>query len=428
MTYALIDGNSFYCSCERLFDPRLATRPVIVLSNNDGCAVARTPEAKALGIAMGAPYFKIRDLCARNSVAVFSSNYALYGDISRRMNDVYRDFAPDIETYSIDETFLDLRGVESKQALALAFDLRATIRQWIGIPTCVGIGPTKVLAKLANKIAKSDAALQGVCDLRDADYRALRLANFAVADIWGVGPASAAKLVAHGIETAAQLRDMDLADARRLLTVVGERLVLELGGVPCIDLEAVPPTRKGIAVTRSFSQRITERDGMLQAVAAYAARAAEKLRHHGLAVQAITVFMHTSRHSVGPAFSASRNAQFSPATHDTRKMVAAAQRLAAAIWRDGYAFYKAGIICNDLVKADSAAPDLFEQGDTPRDQRLMTAFDLINQRFGRDAIMLAAAGVRRPWSTKFDRRSPRYTTRLDEVPTCKAMAPAALAL
>ncbi len=222
---ALIDGNSFYCSCERVFDPALERRPVIVLSNNDGCAVARTAEAKALGIRMGEPYFKIKDLCRRERVVVFSSNYAFYGDFSRRMNEIYRQWSPDVEVYSIDESFLDLTGFAGRNRTAMARDLRETVRQWVGIPTCVGLGPTKTLAKLANHIAKKHADLDGMCDLTDAAARAAWLPRVAVEETWGVGQASAAKLRGLGVETVADLAALEPRTARMLMTVTGERIV-----------------------------------------------------------------------------------------------------------------------------------------------------------------------------------------------------------
>jgi DNA polymerase V len=250
---ALIDGNSFYCSCERVFDPKLSGVPVIVLSNNDGCAIARTAEAKALGIRMGEPYFKIRDLCRRQRVRVFSSNYALYGDMSARANTVYRQFARDVEVYSIDESFLDLSDVRERDRIALARDLRSTVRRWTGLPTCVGIGPTKTLAKLANHIAKSIPELGGVCDLSDEAERAAWMVGISVGEVWGIGRASLARLTAMGVDTVADLRDLDPRPARASLTVVGERIIHELRGRSCLPLEIVPARRKGCAVTRSFS-------------------------------------------------------------------------------------------------------------------------------------------------------------------------------
>ncbi len=271
---ALIDGNSFYCSCERVFDPKLAGVPVIVLSNNDGCAIALTPEAKALGLRMGSPYFQMRDLCRREGVRVFSSNYALYGDMSARANAIYERFARDIEIYSIDESFLDLSDVAPRHRAELGRDLRSTVRTWTGLPTCVGIGPTKTLAKLANHIAKKNPTLGGVCDLSDKVERNGWLARVKLDEIWGVGRASQARLQAVGCRTVADVRDLDPRAIRKGMTVVGERIIYELRGLPCIDLASVAPTRKGCAVTRCFSGRVEDLATVEQAVASHAARSA----------------------------------------------------------------------------------------------------------------------------------------------------------
>ena len=276
--YALSDGNAFYCSCERVFDAKLKARPVIVLSNNDGCAIARTAEAKALGIRMADPYFKIKDICRRGNIKVFSSNYALYGDMSRRVNDIYRNFSPLIEIYSIDESFLDLSDVSPSLRTELARDMRATTRQWTGIPTCVGIGPTKTLAKLANHIAKETPELAGVCDLTSDDARSHWLPRVNLEDIWGVGVAGAARLRALNCKSVADVRDLDTRAVRKGMTVVGERIIYELRGIACLDLESVAATRKGCAVTRSFSSRVRDLATMEQAVETYAARLGEKLR------------------------------------------------------------------------------------------------------------------------------------------------------
>ena len=282
MVVALIDGNAFYCSCERVFEPKIKTRPVIVLSNNDGCAVARTTEAKALGIRMGEPFFKIRDLCRREGVAVYSSNYTLYGDISRRMNEVYRQFSPGVEVYSIDESFLDLSGFERRDIVTLARDLKETIRKWVGIPTCVGLGPTKTLAKLANHVAKWVPELDGVCDLTNPVHYDRWLTRVPVEEVWGVGPASVRKLQATGVESAADLRDIDPRPIRKALTVVGERIIYELRGVPCLSLELLAARRKGIVVTRSFSSRVEHLDAVLEILSAHASRLGEKLRRGSL--------------------------------------------------------------------------------------------------------------------------------------------------
>ena len=424
---ALIDGNSFYCSCERVFDPKLAGVPVIVLSNNDGCAIARTAEAKALGIRMGEPYFKIRQLCRSKGVRVFSSNYALYGDMSARANTVYGQFAPDVEIYSIDESFLDLSDVRERDRVALARDLRSTVRQWTGLPTCVGIGPTKTLAKLANHLAKTIPELGGVCDLSDEAERAGWLVSVRVGEVWGIGRASLARLEAMGVDTVADLRDLDPRPARASLTVVGERIIHELRGRACLPLEIVPAWRKGCAVTRSFSSRITERAVLEQAVAAHATRLGEKLRRDGLAVSAVTVFYHTSEHDRGdPMRSVSTVVHLPEATNDSRHLIQAALHGVAKTWKEQgpvpWRYSKAGLVTKDLVPLDGAPRPLFGALDREKSGALMAAMDACNSRFGRGAVVPARAGLmeKRTWSTKFEMRSPRFTTRLSEVPTVGA--------
>ena len=418
-SFALIDGNSFYCSCERVFDPKLRRRPVIVLSNNDGCAVARTAEAKALGIKMGAPMFTIRDLCQREGVVVFSSNYTLYGDMSRRMNTVYERFASDIEVYSIDESFLDLSPVAPGQREEMGRDLRSTVSTWTGVPTCVGIGPTKTLAKLANKIAKSTPQLRGVCDLTSDEARSEWLPLVGLEDVWGIGRASQAKLAAYGCRTAADVAALDPKLARKSLTVVGERIIHELRGTPCIDLESVAPTRKGCAVTRSFAGRVESLDMMQEAIAAHATRLGEKLRHHGLATDHVTVFFHTSPHDRGPSRSVSTTVDFPEASNDTLALVRAAKWGARRIWKSGYSYAKAGLMTVDLVPLEASQRALIGALNREKSGRLMDALDACNRKLGRGVVFPAAAGIARQkkaWVTKFEMRSPRYTTRLEEVP------------
>ena len=419
---ALIDGNSFYCSCERVFDAKLERRPVIVLSNNDGCAVARTSEAKALGIKMGQPMFQIRDLCRENRVAVFSSNYALYGDMSRRMNSIYDTFSPDVEIYSIDESFIDVSRLPVKDRTAWASDLRSTTRQWTGIPTCVGIGPTKTLAKLANKSAKKLPS--GVLDLSDPFEQARVMADFPVGDVWGIGRASQLKLAALGIRFAGELRDMDPKLARQIMTVVGERIIHELNGRPCITLETVAPQRKGCAVTRSFGNRVTSKVEMEQAVAGYASRLGEKLRRHGLATDHVTVFMHTSQFNDDePQRNVSITVDLPEATNDSLQLIKAARRAVDRLWQSGFRYSKAGIITQDLVPPGIAQRALFDGLDHERGARAMAAMDEANRRWGRATVVPAAtmssAAKAQTFTTKFEMRSPRFTTRWDELPECR---------
>ncbi|MGE7157025.1 Y-family DNA polymerase [Methylorubrum rhodesianum] len=422
---ALIDGNNFYCSCERVFDASLAGRPVIVLSNNDGCAVARSNEAKSLGIRMGQPFFQIQDLCRRERVAVFSSNYTLYGDLSARMGVIYRQWSPEVETYSIDESFLDLSGFGARDRAQMARDLRATVRQWVGIPTCVGLGPTKVLAKLANHIAKKNPELEGVCDLTGAAARAEWLPRIAVEETWGIGRASAAKLRAIGVNTVADLATMEPRAARGLLTVVGERIVHELRGTACLALELVPASRKGCAVTRCFSRKVESLDELSEAVAAHATRLAEKLRREGLGTDHVHVFFHTSEFDhAGPQHSAGVTVRLPEASNCTLVLVAAAKEGVRRVWREGYRYAKAGVVTVDLAPLERTQRALIGGLDRERSAGLMAALDACNSRFGRGAVVPAAAGLltKRSWATKFEMRSPRYTTRVDELPIAKAFA------
>ena len=407
---ALSDGNCFYVSCERVFDPRLEGRPTVVLSSNDGNIIARSPEAKAIGLKMGDPYFKVRELCARERVAALSSNYVLYGDISRRVNAVYERFAPEVVVYSIDESFLDFTGLADPVGHARA--LRATVRQWTGIPTCVGLGPTKTLAKVANHLAKRTPALDGVCDLSDPLLRAAALDELPVGDVWGVGPAYAARLTAMGVATAGQLRDLDPRQARAVLSVVGERLVLELRAQTCLSWDEVPAGRKGCAVTRSFGQPITDLGDLLQAVASFASRVGEKLRRNGVVAPRLSVFMHTNPFGAGPHHSASGAVTFLEATADSTELVAGARQAARQAWRDGYRYSKAGVLCEGLVPAGQVQASLLAVKDPARSDRLMAALDASNRRFGRGSVVIGATTGRTRWTQKAEWRTPRYTTRL----------------
>ncbi|WP_375455634.1 Y-family DNA polymerase [uncultured Methylobacterium sp.] len=424
---ALVDGNAFYCSCERVFDAKLAGVPVIVLSNNDGCAIARTVEAKALGIRMGEPWFKIRALCRAQGVRVFSSNYVLYGDMSARANAVYRGFSPAIEIYSIDESFLDLSDVPGDRRVELARDLRATVRAWTGIPTCVGIGATKTLAKLANHIAKRIAPLGGVCDLTDPEAYDHWLCRIPAGEVWGIGRASLARLEAMGVDTVADLRDLDPRPVRQSLTVVGERIVHELRGLSCLPLGLMPAQRKGCAVTRSFSARVEDRPTLEQAVAAHATRLGEKLRREELGTTHVTVFYHTSEHDCGaPMRSVSTTVTLPEATNDTLALIRAALHGVARTWRDQGArpwrYSKAGVITTDLMRLADSPRALIGGLDRERSGALMAAIDACNVRFGRGTVVPARAGPAetRTWSTKFEMRTPRYTTQVGELPVAHA--------
>ncbi len=417
---ALIDCNNYYVSCERAFDASLIGVPVIVLSNNDGCAIARSAEAKALGIGMGDPIHHLRDKVRRHGIQVRSSNYALYGDMQRRVIAACESFARDFEIYSIDETFLDLAGFEGRDLVAHANAMRAQVQLWTTIPTCVGIAETKTLAKLANAAAKKDPRFAGVADLRDDDVRRDVMHEFAVGDVWGVGGATARKLTDLGIHTAAALRDMPMKQARAVGTVVLERLVAELRGVPSNAVEAIEPRRKGMAVTRSFGTPICDFERMMGALSQYALRAGEKLRSHGLVAARLTTFFHTNRHKPDrPQYGASRMVTLHPMTNDSLELIAAARRGAEKAWRDGYAFTKAGIMLDDLLPEDERPRTLFEE-DTARRDRLMGALDAINGRFGTWTAVTASQGFKREWGMRSEMRSPAWTTDIAQVPTVLA--------
>lgn len=417
---ALIDCNNYYVSCERAFDNRLVGVPVIVLSNNDGCAVARSAEAKALGIKMGDPMHLIRDKIERHGIRVLSSNYTLYGDMQRRVVASIEDFARDFEIYSIDETFVDLAGFEDRDLVRHVRAMRDQVLRWTTIPTCVGLGPTKTLAKLGNAAAKKNPLFDSVADLRDEAVRTWVLDRFAVGDVWGVGGATAAKLAALGIHTAGQLRDMPMKQARAMGTVVLERLVAELRGVPSGVVETIEPQRKGMAVTRSFGTPVSDIATLMGAVTQYAMRAGEKLRSHGLVAARLTVFFHTNRFKPDrPQYSATRMIALHPMSNDSFELIAAARRGVEHGWRDGFAITKAGIMLDDLVAAELRPRTLFE-GDTEKRNRLMGALDSVNSRFGRFAAVPATQGFKRNWKMRADMKSPAWTTRIEDVPRVRA--------
>lgn len=416
---ALIDCNNFYVSCERVFDRRLEGQPVLVLSNNDGCAIARSNEVKALGVKMGDPAFKLRSLIETHGIRVFSSNYVLYGDMSRRVHTVLHQFSPEVERYSIDEMFLDLSGFGTKDLWAYGQEMRATVKRWTGIPTCVGIGPTKTLAKLANAVAKKNPTFGSVCDLTDDAVRSAVMRAFPVGDVWGIGKATTLKLAQIGVNTAAELRDLEPKRARQLGTVVLERVVQELCGIPCLELELVLPARKGMAVTRSFGRPMTDRRYVLEAVTMYAARAGEKLRAHGLVAGQLSAFLHTNPHKAVAQYHGARTTQLMPMSDDTRDLVAAARRCIEAAWRDGFAYIKAGILLDDLRPRAEAPRCLFES-PRPHSAALMSAMDQLNLRYGRHTVFPAAMGIERPWKLRAEHHSPRYTTRLSELPVVRA--------
>jgi DNA polymerase V len=343
--FALIDGNSFYCSCERAFDPTLRDKPVVVLSNNDGCVIARTNEAKDLGLKMGDPYHLAAKRPELKPVIWKSSNYVLYGDMSRRMYDVLAEQVPRVEPYSIDEMLLDFAGMPGDLA-AMSADLRASVRRIAKIPTCVGIGPTKTVAKLANKLAKGDRAGCGVLDLSSPEIRDRLYPDIPIGEVWGMGRASVSKLQKMGVETVGAFAAMNSDLVRDMLTVTGQRTHAELRGVSCVPFGEAPASRKSIACTRSFGRAVTDWSEMREAVTAYATRAAEKLRRFGLKAGAMQVFMRTNEFNKDPWYSNQSTFEIEE-TADSLALIASANRAARSLWRDGYRYAKAGIVLVD---------------------------------------------------------------------------------
>ena len=416
--FGLCDANNFYCSCERVFNPQLRGVPVVVLSNNDGCCIARSQEAKDLGIKMGDPWFKIEKWATGQGVRQFSSNYVLYGDMSRRLYEVLQGFSPRVEPYSIDEMFLDLEGF-GPGLVDHCRNARAAVLRETKIPTCIGIGETKTKAKLANHVAKKRPAFGGVCDLRDPAVTAELYPTIALDEVWEIGGASAAKLKAIGLETVADLAAFDVKKGRDILTVTGARVIMELQGTSCLSLALMAPQKKGMAVTRTFGAAVVSWDELAQAVATYATRAGEKLRKHGLLACYMTVFIQTNRFVPGEAYSNAASFRIEP-TQDSLLLIRDALRGVRSIFRPGFKYWKAGVMLNELVDATTAPLQMFPTGDPVKAARLMATLDSLNGRFGRGMVRPAVSGLDRRWTAKAEFLSPRYTTRLDEIAGVRA--------
>jgi DNA polymerase V len=417
---ALVDCNSFYCSCERVFDPTLVGRPVVVLSNNDGNIIARTNESKALGIEMGVPAFKIRDLIKQHDVIVRSSNYELYGDMSARVMDTLSDFTDELETYSIDEAFLRLDVGAKESFTALGREIRGRVLKHTGIPVSVGLARTKTLAKVANYHAKRSEKAAGVLSLERQAHTDLALERLPVDEVWGIGPRYTEMLRRNGIETALDLRDAPDDWVRERMTVVGLRTVTELRGTPCIPLEITPPNKKLITVSRSFGAATSSLDELRAAIAFYVARAAEKLRRQRLAAGTITVFIETDRFRPVAQYAPSVTLNVAPKSDNTWELRELAFNGLARIYKARYGYRRAGITLGGLELADLVAKRLWADEWYERQQRLMAAVDRLNGKYGRDTVRCGIFPTEGVWRTRFAKRSPRYTTRWPEI--CDVMA------
>lgn len=440
-TFGIIDCNNFYVSCERVFQPALDAKPVVVLSNNDGNIIARSNEAKSLGITMGMPFFKAEPIIEKNDVTAFSSNYSLYGDMSRRVMDTIDQFVPALEHYSIDEAFVHL---ERKTGEEDAHKIRNTVKKWTGIPVSIGIAPTKVLAKIANSIAKKNPHLGGVIDLSGAEADKY-LKDFDVADIWGIGRKYAQFLKSEEtsdnpqldlweasgfermrekfkIETALDLKNCDDKWLRKHLTVKGQRIAWELRGISCLPLELFEKPKKGLCCSRSFGQGIKSIEDLRQAVAMHAARAGEKLRRQNLAAMHLTVFISTSSFRLNPneIYSASASRQMLIPTAYTPAILENAYSLLERIYKPGFEYRKAGIFLSDITFDNAKQQSFFLKVDDEKQTKIMKAVDKINGRFGRHTVRPLAMGFDHKWKMKQEKLSSRYTTRLNEIPNVTA--------
>ena len=414
--FALVDGNSFYASCEKAFRPDLRDRAVVVLSNNDGCVVARSAEAKLLGIPMGAPLFQIQKDIRQHGIVVFSSNYELYADMSARMMAAIASLTPRIEVYSIDECFADLTGMADRQALGTL--IRRRVHQWARIPTCVGIGHSKVQAKLANHIAKKNKDWNGVCnlvDMPDAQRDAL-LAEIPAGSIWGIGRKLSAHLQTMGIRTALQLRDADKGTIRKRFGVVVERICRELAGHSCLALSDVSEPNQQIIRSRSFGQLVTDKMALQAAVSTHVCSAVAVLREQGTLASVINVFIDTNRfREQDVQYHGSKSAALAYPSSDTLQFNQLAMQLLDDIYQPGYLYKKAGVMLAGIETGTRLQADLFAQHDTPERDKLMQALDVLNTRYGRGTVQLATAMQNEDWRMCRERLSPCYTTRAEQI-------------
>lgn len=412
MTFGLVDGNNFYASVERAWDPRLIGRAVVVLSNNDGCCIARSAEAKALGVKMAQPIHEVPTEIRRQLI-VRSANFGLYGEISGRIVSILRDLFPRVEVYSIDESFVSFEGIRDRERAAK--EARGRILQWAGIPCCVGIGPTKTLAKAGNKLAKATA--HGIVDLTEEAARERLLARYEVGDLWGVGHRWAAKLGVQGILTACDLIQADPETLRARFGVTLARTQRELQGIPCADLQEVEPDRQQIVSSRSFGREVVELDDVSQAIATFAILACEKLRARSLQVGGVWVWMNTNPFKpTAPQYHPSKALTLITPTTDTREVLMVVQALVRAMYRKSYRYKKGGVGLLDLTHGSTHQGDLFA-GIDPRSAKLMEVLDSANRKFGRGAMGFASSGWKKKaaWGMKQENLSPAYTSRWDQL-------------
>ena len=411
--FALIDCNAFYVSCERVFNPKLNNKPVVALSNNDGCIIARSKEAKALGIKMGVPLFKVKDIVEKENVIVFSSNYTLYADMSRRVMNIISEFAPSIEVYSIDEAFIELTNMNVDYE-SYVRQMRRVILQYTGIPVSIGVASTKTLTKVANHIAKDDESLEGVCSLVKHENLDQVLEDTNVADVWGVGRQLSKKLIANGIFNAKLLKNCEDAWVRKMMSVNGLKTVSELREISCLDLEETSATRKSCCTTRSFGKPLVNLDDIEQAVTTFARRATERIRGENLTASTVSVFLRTNPFDRNRYYSNSSTTTLSYPTYDTMQIVKTALQLTKIIFRENYKYKKAGVLLSGFYEKGTETKDLFSEARY-RSPKLMSAVDQINERYGSDTIQIATECQIGKWKQKRKNCTQSYTTQLDNV-------------
>ncbi len=413
---ALVDCNNFYVSCERVFRPDLAKTPMVVLSNNDGCAVSRSNEAKALGIKMGQPWFECKELAEKHGILAFSSNYALYADMSNRVMSILSDFSPRQEVYSIDESFVDLTGIPKLREVSYA--MRQKVGMWTGIPVCVGIGPTKTLAKLANFVAKKHPRSKGVFNYNDltAEQKTKLLKQIAVEEVWGVGRKLTMRLTNHNIHTVDDLRHAHVPTLRAEFGVVMEKIQRELQEVPCIELQEVQPDKQQIISSRSFGGMVSELVVLQDALSTFVANACAKLRAQKSHAAVIQVFLQTNRFRKDlPQYNPSLAVPLPYPTNDSLEVNRWASYLCESMFKQGYQYKKAGIMLSEISPVTQIQGDLLEQ-EGPSNNKLMQTLDALNQRYGRGAVKVSTQGAFKDWEMRQERMSPNYTTCWDEVP------------
>lgn len=417
--FALVDCNNFYVSCERLFRPELRNRPVVVLSNNDGCVISRSQEAKAIGVPMAAPAFKYKNFFLHNNVKVFSSNYALYGDMSQRVTAALASITPDLEVYSIDESFLEFPPCMLPELSYIGREIKDRILKWTGVPVSVGFGSTKTLAKVASNFAKKYPQTKGIFSLCRRDDMDRLLSKVPVTDVWGIGRRHGKRLISRGISTARDFKNLPNLWIKKNMSITGLHTALELRGTPCFELDNAPQPKKTVSSSRSFGRPVSTLPELEESVAAYVARAGEKLREQESLAGGVMVYLTTNRHNDLPQYSNSTTRMFSVATDYTPELIRNGLQCIRSIYKDGFMFKKTGIVLLDLCGKYNRQCNLLEldsKEDSGKKEKLMELLDSANTRFGRRTLTYASEGLEQPWKMNRNYKSPAYTTRWDELP------------